>query len=268
MQRYNPIKYKWEKNPDGKYAYGATCVKDCPKHLLKDSGACVRACPPKKKNEDGKCVPCDGPCPKVCNFNDKQIHAGNVDQLQNCTVIEGHITILDSSFDGYQEIYENFTFAPRYPAMDPARLEALSTVNEITGYLNVQAHHDDFRTLDAFRNLKTIGGRQLTEYFSSLYVVKTSLTSLNLRSLRKIRSGSVAILENKELCFTSEIEWQRIMQSPSHNTLLQNNKDSQRCVGEGHVCHRQCSSEGCWGPGNKLCLSCDRFQVRLSFYST
>ena len=35
MQRYNPIKYKWEKNPDGKYAYGATCVKDCPKHLLK-----------------------------------------------------------------------------------------------------------------------------------------------------------------------------------------------------------------------------------------
>ena len=132
MQRYNPIKYKWEKNPDGKYAYGATCVKDCPKHLLKvihlitprisiskflsrktfkynanlppsqDSGACVRACPPKKKNEDGKCVPCDGPCPKVCNFNDKQIHAGNIDRLQNCTVIEGHITILDSSFDGYQ----------------------------------------------------------------------------------------------------------------------------------------------------------------------
>ena len=28
MQRYNPIKYKWEKNPDGKYAYGATCVRD------------------------------------------------------------------------------------------------------------------------------------------------------------------------------------------------------------------------------------------------
>lgn len=49
MQRYNQIKYRWERNPDGKYAYGATCVKDCPKHLLKDNGACVRACPPKKK---------------------------------------------------------------------------------------------------------------------------------------------------------------------------------------------------------------------------
>ena len=73
----------------------------------------MRACPPKKKNEDGKCVPCDGPCPKVCNFNDKQIHAGNIDRLQNCTVIEGHITILDSSFDGYQasinRIYYNYS---------------------------------------------------------------------------------------------------------------------------------------------------------------
>ena len=49
MQRYNPVKYKWERNPDGKYAYGATCVKNCPKHLLKDNGACVRSCPPKKK---------------------------------------------------------------------------------------------------------------------------------------------------------------------------------------------------------------------------
>ena len=49
MQIYNPIKYKWERDPQGKYAYGATCVKECPEHLLKDNGACVRACPPKKK---------------------------------------------------------------------------------------------------------------------------------------------------------------------------------------------------------------------------
>lgn len=49
MQTYNPIKYKWERDPEGKYAYGATCVKECPEHLLKDNGACVRACPTKKK---------------------------------------------------------------------------------------------------------------------------------------------------------------------------------------------------------------------------
>ena len=49
MQTYNPTKYRWERDPNGKYAYGATCVRECPEHLLKDNGACVRACPEKKK---------------------------------------------------------------------------------------------------------------------------------------------------------------------------------------------------------------------------
>ena len=152
MQRYNPIKYKWEKNPNGKYAYGATCVRDCPKHLLKDSGACVRVCPPDKKTVDGECVPCNGPCPKTCHFSDT-IHAGNIDSLKNCTVIEGSITILDSSFDGFQQIDENFNFGPRFPAMDPSRLEILSSLKEVTGFLNIQADHVNFTTLEAFRNL-------------------------------------------------------------------------------------------------------------------
>lgn len=64
MMRYNPSTYSLEMNPDGKYAYGATCVKKCPDHLLRDSGACVRTCPANKKAENNECVPCDGPCPK------------------------------------------------------------------------------------------------------------------------------------------------------------------------------------------------------------
>jgi epidermal growth factor receptor len=260
MQRYNPIKYRWEKNPDGKYAYGATCVRDCPKHLLKDNGACVRVCPPKKKTVNGECVPCNGPCPKTCHFSDT-IHAGNIDSLQNCTVIEGSLTILDSSFDGFQQIYENFTFGPRYPAMDPSRLDVLTTLKEVTGFLNIQAHHPNFTNLKAFRSLEVIGGRTLTEYFSSLYIVKTSLTSLGLRSLRKIRSGSVAILENGDLCYAQDINWSKVMKSVSHNTLLQNNKPASKCIGEAKMCDSQCSQDGCWGPGNKLCLDCKTFSV-------
>ena len=145
--------------------------------------------------------------------------------------------------------------------MDPSKLEVFSTLKEVTGYLNIQANHEKFRTLDAFRNLEIIGGRETFEYFSSLYIVKTSLRSLNFRSLRKIRSGGVAILENKELCYASEIAWQKIMKSPRHNTLLQNNKDNQLCIKEGHVCDGQCSREGCWGPGKDLCLYCRNFQV-------
>ena len=260
MQRYNPIKYKWEKNPDGKYAYGATCVRDCPKHLLKDNGACVRVCPPDKKTLNGECVPCNGPCPKTCHFSGT-VHAGNIDSLKNCTVLEGSITILDSSFDGYQDIYENFTFGPRYPAMDPVKLEVLTSLHEITGYLNIQAHHENFTNLEAFRNLEIIGGRTLTEYFSSLYIVKSSLTSLAMRGLRKIRSGSVAILENKDLCYAEKINWQKIMKSTSHNTLLQNNRPTQTCILESKICDAQCSNDGCWGPGKGMCIACKNYAV-------
>jgi len=266
MQSYNPNKYKWEKNPDGKYAYGATCVKDCPEHLLKDNGACVRACPPKKKAQNGECVPCDGPCPKTCTFSDavhqgNTVHAGNIDSFRNCTVVEGSLTILDSTFNGFQQIYSNFTFGPRHPPMDPSKLDVFSTLREVTGFINIQAHHPRFTNLSAFSNLQTIGGRHLTEYFSALYIVKTSLESLNLRSLTKIRSGAVAILENNDLCYAENIYWQRIMKSQQHNTLLQNNKPPEQCIIEKKKCDDQCSEDGCWGPGNKSCLACKTFKV-------
>ena len=114
-------------------------------------------------------------------------------------MLEGSLTILDSTFNGFQQIWNNFTFGPRYPAMDPDRLEVFTTLKEVTGYINIQAHNPRFTNLKAFRNLEVIGGRHLTEYFSALYIVKTSLESLNLKSLNKIRSGSVAILENNDL---------------------------------------------------------------------
>ena len=122
---------------------------------------------------DGECVPCDGPCPKTCTFTDI-VHAGNIDSFKNCTVIEGSLTILDSSFNGFQQIHQNFTFGPRHPAMDPARLEVFATIKEVTGFINIQAHHPRFTNLSVFRNLEIIGGRHLTEYFSALYIVKTS----------------------------------------------------------------------------------------------
>ena len=145
--------------------------------------------------------------------------------------------------------------------MHPSKLEMFSTLKEVTGFLNIQAHHEKFTNLSAFRNLETIGGRHLTEYFSTLYIVKTSLTSLDLRSLRKITSGGVAILENEDLCYAEDIKWSKIMRSQNHNLAVQNNKNVGRCTTEGEKCDPQCSNDGCWGPGNQLCLSCKSFQV-------
>ena len=106
-----------------------------------------------------------------------------------------------------------------------------------------------------------IGGRHLTEYFSSLYIVKTSLVSLNMRSLKEIRSGTVAILENKDLCYAPNIDWKQVMKSSSHNTLLDNNRMPENCILESEICDPQCSSYGCWGPGKGMCLSCKNFVV-------
>lgn len=228
MMRYNPATYSWEVNPEGKYAYGATCVKNCPEHLLKDNGACVRSCPSNKKAVNGECVPCDGPCPKNCQGVDV-VHSDNIDSFQGCTIIEGSLTILDTSFNGYQEVFPNFTFGRHHPPMRPNKLEVFNTLREVTGFINIQANHSDFKDLSFFRNLDTIGGRQLTEYFSAVYIVKTSLVSLGLRALKTIRSGSVSILENKDLCFAEAIEWKKLMRSATHSTLLNNNNNATLC---------------------------------------
>lgn len=263
MQIYNPITYSWEPNPKGKYAYGATCVKNCPEHLLKDNGACVRQCPQNKKSQTGECVPCDGPCPKTCAGN-VQINSGNIESFKDCTIIEGHLYILENSFTGYQQIYSNFSFGVRYAPMSPDRLEVFSTLKEVTGFINIQADHPHFKNLSYFRNLEVIGGRELTEMFSSLYIVKTSLESLGLRSLRLINSGTIVMLENKNLCVADSIDWSRLKKSHEHPNFLQNNQDPSVCKAKGLVCSEQCSDEGCWGPGEDQCLSCRYYKLGKS----
>lgn len=260
MQRYNPMTYSWENNPDGKYAYGATCVKNCPEHLLKDNGACVRTCPPTKKALNGECVPCDGPCPKTCMGVDK-VNSGNIDSFKDCTVIEGSLKILQQSFTGYQDFINNYEFGPHYLPMSPDKLEVFSTLKEITGFLDIQASHENFTDLRYFRNLEVIGGRQHVEYFSALYIVKTSLRSLELRSLKTVRSGNIAILENPELCFAEGVNWTKVIKTKEQKIFLQNNRPVEECAKDELVCHKECSREGCWGPTNKDCLSCERYAL-------
>jgi len=317
MMRYNPSKFLWEPNPKGKYAFGATCVRECPENMLRDSGACVRTCPANKRSFNGECVPCGGPCPKNCQ-GVELVHSGNIDQLINCTVIEGSITILDESFTGFTETVQasastsgsglNGTSAGlaslalgrqphpvhgnqtgplnstsgannnsnnlnnnnnnngtlvRHKPMHPSRLEVFRTLREITGYLNIKAKHPDFKDLSYFTNLRTIDGRQTTDMFHTLSITRTSLVSLNLRSLRKIRGGRIAIEENPELCFADTIDWRQMELSRRNEDELsiRNNADGQRCRAHGLQCNEQCARDGCWGPGPDECLSCNNYKV-------
>ncbi|CAJ1051062.1 receptor tyrosine-protein kinase erbB-3a isoform X1 [Xyrichtys novacula] len=100
----------------------------------------------------------------------------------------------------------------------------------------------------------------------SLLVMKIpSLTSLGLRSLKKINDGGVYITGNKKLCYHDTINWTRILSSSSRpqrrqkHIDLKDNRPNKQCVDEGHVCDPLCSSDGCWGPGPNQCVSCKKY---------
>jgi len=95
-------------------------------------------------------VLCDGPCPKTCE-GVSTIHDSNIDSFKDCTVIEGSLTILDQTFKGFQQVFANFSFGQRIKAMHPDRLEVFSTLKEVTGYINIQGSHEDFKNLSYFR---------------------------------------------------------------------------------------------------------------------
>ncbi|XP_015415172.1 PREDICTED: epidermal growth factor receptor [Myotis davidii] len=222
LMLYNPTTYQMDVNPDGKYSFGATCVKKCPRnYVVTDHGSCVRACSSDSHEveEDGvrKCKKCEGPCRKVCNgigigeFRDTlSINATNIRHFRNCTTISGDLHILPVAFKGH-----------------------------------------------AFRNLEIIRGRTKQHGRFSLAVVGLDITSLGLRSLKEISDGDVIISANRNLCYADTIDWRKLFGTTSQKAKIQGNKDSRDCKAQGQVCNRLCSPpEGCWGPAPGDCVAC------------
>ncbi|CAM9827411.1 unnamed protein product [Rangifer tarandus platyrhynchus] len=263
LMLYDPTTYEMKVNPLGKYSFGATCVKKCPRnYVVTDHGSCVRACSSDSQEveEDGvrKCKKCDGPCGKVCNGigigefkGTLSINATNIKHYRNCTSISGDLHILPVAFKG-----DSFTHtAP----LDPKELDILKTVKEITGFLLIQAWPENRTDLDAFENLEIIRGRTKQHGQFSLAVVGLSITSLGLRSLKEISDGDVIISGNQNLCYADTIRWKKLLGTSTQNAKISKNRSRQECSATGHICHPLCSSEGCWGPGPKYCLSCQNF---------
>ncbi|KAM4856602.1 epidermal growth factor receptor isoform 2-T2 [Urocitellus parryii] len=260
LMLYNPTTYQMDVNPEGKYSFGATCVKKCPRnYVVTDHGSCVRACGPDsyEMEEDGvrKCKKCEGPCRKVCNgigigeFKDTlSINATNIKHFKNCTSISGDLHILPVAFKG-----DSFT---RTPPLDPKELDILKTVKEITGFLLIQAWPENKTDLHAFENLEIIRGRTKQHGQFSLAVVGLNITSLGLRSLKEISDGDVIISGNRNLCYANTINWKKLFGTSGQKTKIINNRDEKDCKNRGHFCNPLCSSEGCWGPEPRDCVSC------------
>uniref|UniRef100_A0A3Q3JPD8 Receptor protein-tyrosine kinase n=1 Tax=Monopterus albus TaxID=43700 RepID=A0A3Q3JPD8_MONAL len=245
---YNKHTFKLEPNPNAKYQYGSICVAQCPPNFVVDGSSCVSSCPTDKKevekNGVKRCEPCGGLCPKACHGTGsptrQTVDARNIDSFTNCTKIQGSLHFLVTGIKGDE--YNNI------PALDPEKLKIFNTVREITDILCIQSWPENMTDLSVFSNLQTIQGRTLYKGYSLLVVRSPSLTSLGLRSLRKINDGGVYITGNKKLCYHDTVNWSRIMNSSSRSQKLK----------DGRVCDPLCS-DGCWGPGPNQCVSCKNY---------
>ncbi|KAM7006929.1 receptor tyrosine-protein kinase erbB-3a isoform 2-T2 [Tautogolabrus adspersus] len=262
---YNKHTFKLEPNPNAKYQYGSICVAQCPTNFVVDGSSCVSSCPSDKmeveKNGVKRCEPCGGLCPKAClgtgSPTRQTVDALNIDSFINCTKIQGNLHFLVTGIEG--DDYNGV------PALDPEKLKIFNTVREITDILSIQSWPKNMSDLSVFSNLQTIEGRTPYKSYSLLVMRILSLTSLGLRSLKKINDGGVYITGNKKLCYHDTVNWTRILNSSSNTQPRQkhinvkDNRARNQCVHEGHVCDPLCSSNGCWGPGPNQCVSCKKY---------
>ncbi|ROT85263.1 putative epidermal growth factor receptor isoform X1 [Penaeus vannamei] len=258
--QYNVTTSSWDTDPQGKYSFVNMCVEDCPTPLLKEGGTCVRECSQGKREQEGVCVPCEGPCPRVCH-GVGVVHAGNVHLFEGCTTIQGSLILSNASFSGYDKTMPHDTVIQGYPAMDPKELEILSTVEEVTGYIDIRASHPRLANLSFLRNLEVIGGESLTEHSSSVLITGTSLENLGLTSLRTVKAGHIRITDNTNLCYVENVRWGKIIEDSEERVHLMNNAEGGSCTAASSVCHEACSDDGCWGPGQDQCLSCKNFRL-------
>uniref|UniRef100_A0A8C1W3G4 Receptor protein-tyrosine kinase n=1 Tax=Cyprinus carpio TaxID=7962 RepID=A0A8C1W3G4_CYPCA len=254
---YDPNTFQSKPNKDKKFSFGATCVKQCPHNYLAMEVACTMVCPKANMevitdDVDGqktqKCEKCEGECPKVCyglGMGNLQgvsvVDATNIAMFVGCEKIYGSLAFLTDSF--------KVNAATNSSGLQWSDLEKLKTIEEITGYLYIDAWPDNLPDLSVFENLKIIRGRMLYKGVFSLGVQSLPIESLGLRSLSSVSGGIVLIHNNSRLCYTSSLPWNALLHPTQGPNLISNNNQDQ-------VCDPLCADAGCWGPGPSQCVSC------------
>ena len=71
--------------------------------------------------------------------------------------------------------------------------------------------------------------RQTIINFNFYFISYTSLKSLELKSLKRVNSGAIVIVENKHLCFVEDIDWSKIKKSRDHDSVITPNRNSTAC---------------------------------------
>lgn len=259
LSSYNPLTFQTIFNVNGRYTFGATCLVKCPyNYLSTEVGSCTLLCPQDTQEllVEGvqKCEKCDK-CPKVCyglglDFlkTTHAINSSNIQHFRGCNKIVGNLVFLSESF---QRGSDNTT------QLTVEDLEVFRTLEEITGYIYIDAWSDALNSLQVFENLRIIRGRLLYNGAYSLVIHNISISSLGLRSLKEISSGLVLIEGNSNLCFLDTVPWSNIFRSSRQTILTTGNKPQTTCEEDGHVCFHLCANAECWGSEASQCVLCD-----------
>ncbi|KAI6174995.1 Receptor protein-tyrosine kinase [Aphelenchoides bicaudatus] len=257
------------KEQQKRYYYGKLCVPSCPASMLiEEDRFCVARCSPgfyrNHLEDERRCVPCNGECPKVCEMTGR-VDAITIKKLTNCTEIDGNIELLNHVFSTHMsdnmDVTSDISWVPALTAKD---LEVLRTVKVVTGYVVVDGGNNNQlagrpRSMDFLENLEIIEARNL--YFDkySLYVVGNyHMSSLGLKSLRKIRDGVVGFRQNRNLCYGFGIPF-----DGKYGVIgnWSENMNERECEQMGRVCDNTCHpGMGCWGNGPAQCLLCRHFE--------
>ncbi|GCB73640.1 hypothetical protein scyTo_0002720 [Scyliorhinus torazame] len=154
--------------------------------------------------------------PKVCQSIDVRNNITHLQQLRNCTVIEGNLQIL-LMFGTKPEDFRGLSFPE---------------LTMITDYLLLFRVYGLESLQDLFPNLTVIRGTRLFFNYALVIFEMLHFKEIGLYNLVNITRGAVRIEKNPELCYLSTLDWSKILDSVEDN-YIKSNKDDREC---GDVC--------------------------------
>ncbi|XP_076004360.1 insulin receptor a [Genypterus blacodes] len=159
------------------------------------------------------CQRADG---EICPSKDIRNNVTNLQSLENCTVIEGHLKIL-LMFKTKPEDFRGLS----YPKL-----------RVVTDYLLLFRVYGLETLSDLFPNLTVIRGNNLFFNYALVVFEMLQLREMGLHSLMNITRGAVRIEKNPDLCYLATLDWSKILDTVEDNYITANKHDRE-C---GDVC--------------------------------
>ena len=160
----------------------------------------------------------------VCRSIDIRNSVVNFNQLENCTVIEGHLKVVLIDRGEWWE-YQQVSF-PK--------------LREITDYLLMYRVFGLKSLSHIFPNLSVIRGQTLFYNYALVMFEMPHIEDIGLVGLSVIERGAVRLEKNSALCYIETINWQLITNVKDEDHFIVENAESNECI---NVCPKSSQSK-------------------------